>query len=105
MQQKPAGDNTTDPRRKNSCCNLQPVRTLAAWLSGHRISLRDSRSGFESHQGIGFFIAMVLCVFDLICIVCEIKREKKTLAKKYFLKEEDGVSFMFFIPDRKHDNS
>jgi hypothetical protein len=28
---------------------------LAAWRSGHRIRLRNKKTGFESRQGIRFF--------------------------------------------------
>jgi hypothetical protein len=62
---------------------------LVAWRSGHRISLRDSRPGFESRQGIRCFrknVAMLLCL-DLICIVCVLKRRNKCIGPKIFKKE------------------
>jgi hypothetical protein len=34
--------------------NLVVRNALAAWRSGHRIGLQDSRPGFESRQGIRF---------------------------------------------------
>jgi hypothetical protein len=57
---------------------------LAAWRSGHLIGLQDSRPGFESRQGIRFLgknIAMLLCVFDLICIVYVLKRRNKGIGQ------------------------
>jgi hypothetical protein len=48
--------------------------------SGYCISLRDSRPGFEFRLGIKLCsknIAMLLCVFDLIRIVCVLKTRNK----------------------------
>jgi hypothetical protein len=41
--------------------------------SGHRIRLGNRRPGFESRTGYMVFrkiIAMLLCIIDLVCIVC-----------------------------------
>jgi hypothetical protein len=50
---------------------------VAAWRSGHHISLRNRRPGFESRHGRRFFrenIAMLLCINDLIYIICVLKK-------------------------------
>jgi hypothetical protein len=61
--------------------NYQPLLfALAAWHSGHRIRLRNSIRLFRQN------IAMLLCINDLICIVCNLKkRNKDTGPKNIFL--------------------
>jgi hypothetical protein len=62
---------------------------LAAWRRGHRISLGDSRPGFEFPQGVRFLgknIAMLSCVFEFKCIVCVLKKRNKGIGPKIFKK-------------------
>jgi hypothetical protein len=48
--------------------------TVAVWRSGHRISLKNRRPGFESRLGVGFLGKFGNDVWKivLICIVCVI---------------------------------
>jgi hypothetical protein len=60
---------------------------LAEWR------LRIRRSGFESgYKVFREIIAMLLFTIDVACNVCELKREIKALAQKYFLKKISMVS-------------
>jgi hypothetical protein len=67
---------------------------LAAWRSGHRTRLRNTRPGFESRQGVRFLGKHSNAVFCnllayVICIACVWKKEIKALAQNYKKENND----------------
>jgi hypothetical protein len=52
-------------------------RSMAVWHSGHRVRLKKRRSRVRIppwYKVLGEIIAMLLCVIDLKCIVCVLKK-------------------------------
>jgi hypothetical protein len=72
-------------------------KALTAWRSGHSISLQDRRPGFESFQGIRFLgkHSNAVGVFDLVCIVCVLKRRnKKGIGPPIFFKHVQNATYI-----------
>jgi hypothetical protein len=100
-------DENNGPASFNCQCRFLTrnfIHARAAWRSGHRISLRDSRPGVESRQGISFWkkTKHCLCVFltNMNCLCVEeenkgtgpINISKKKKKKRKFINDLSAIN-------------